>query len=388
MSDSAGLRYQQRVILFWGQFGPYHRDRCRALAAALGSSGAVMGLEIADRSPYYAWQPDVTGIDNFTFQTLFPGVSYHDIGRFSRFWRLVMRCLTLKARYVFLCNCEQFEYFLTAVVLRMAGRRVYVMQNAKFDDKPRRLWFELLKKIIYLPYSGALVSGARTYSYLRFLGYPDARLAKGYNSLSVERIRRLAGAPPAPGGAAFADRHFTAVARFLPKKNLDLLIDAHALYRERAGASARPLVICGSGPLEQDLKERAAGAAGIRFPGFLQEDGVARTLATSLALVLPSLEEQWGLVVNEALAMGVPVLVSDNVGARDSLVRTAVNGYVFEPDNTEGLSYLMERLSTDEAEWRRLSAAALDWAPKGDSARFVEGVISLTGLSVERGGIS
>jgi glycosyltransferase involved in cell wall biosynthesis len=139
-------------------------------------------------------------------------------------------------------------------------------------------------------------------------------------------------------------------------------------------------MICGSGPLESDLKERARGCDGIHFLGFLQEDGVARALASSLALILPSVEEQWGLVVNEALAMGVPVLVSDNAGARDVLVRTAVNGYVFEPDNAAGLAQLMLRLAADEIEWRRLSEGAVAAAPAGDVARFVEGVVELTGI--------
>jgi glycosyltransferase involved in cell wall biosynthesis len=78
--------------------------------------------------------------------------------------------------------------------------------------------------------------------------------------------------------------------------------------------------------------------------------------------------------------MGVPVLVADNVGARDLLVRTAVDGYVFEPDNAEGLAQLMCRLSTDEDEWRRLAEGALAAAPAGDVARFVEGVSALTGI--------
>ena len=179
------------------------------------------------------------------------------------------------------------------------------------------------------------------------------------------------------------ERHFTAVARFVPKKNLFLLLEAYALYRRRAGAEPRRLVLCGDGPLMDDLRadaDRRDLGDLVSFPGFVQTDEVARLLASSLALVLPSTEEQWGLVVNEALAMGVPVLVSDNVGARDTLVRTAVNGYVFEPDNGEGLSRLMERLAGDEGEWRRLSEAAARFAPLGDVARFVDGVRVLTGL--------
>ncbi len=92
---------------------------------------------------------------------------------------------------------------------------------------------------------------------------------------------------------------------------------------------------------------------------------------------MPSKEEQWGLVVNEALALGLPILCSDNVGARDSLVRTAVNGYIFEPDNIQGLAALMLRLASDESEWSRFAGASQDLAKLGDAARFAEAAVSL-----------
>lgn len=365
------------VAFVWGQFGPYHMDRCEAAASGLGADVTVVGIEVAGRSDYYAWAETGAG-RSFGKQTLFPGRSYNSTSWWARFVRLTRACLVSRARHVFLCHVSDVEYFLTALVLRLTGRRVYAMTESKFDDLPRRAWREALKKLFYLPYCGVLVGGARTRAYMAFLGFPKGSLAEGYDSISIERIRALAGAPPAPGGMPFAGRHFTAIARFVPKKNLVLLLDAYACYRATAGSAARDLVLCGSGPLEDEL--RAAASEGVHFAGFLQEEGVARTLAGTLALVLPSAEEQWGLVVNEALAMGVPVLVTDQVGARDSLVRTAVDGYVFEPDNVEGLAALLRRLAVDEDEWRRLAANTARFAERGDVTRFAEGVRALIGL--------
>jgi glycosyltransferase involved in cell wall biosynthesis len=339
----------------------------------------VVGIEIADRSREYDWRPK--GAERaFLKETLFPGQGYEDVGAFAQYRRLVARCVALRARHVLLCHYERAESFCVAVTLRLLGRRVYTMFDSKFDDKPRSAWRELFKKLFLLPYCGALVSSSRSRAYLKFLGYSDHWIAEGYDTVSIARVRALAGAEPAPGGVPFASRHFTVVARFVPKKNLGLAIKAYALYRAKSSSNRRDLVICGSGPLGAELEAKARGIDGIRFMGFLQEDGIAQTLANSLALILPSVEEQWGLVVNEALAMGAPVLAADNVGARDLLVRTAVDGYVFEPDNAEGLARLMWRLATDEGEWRRLAAGALAAAPAGDVARFVEGVSVLTGI--------
>ena len=233
--------------------------------------------------------------------------------------------------------------------------------------------------MLYLPYHGAMVGGRRTVEYLRFLGFRRRKVVEGYDTVDIARIRDLAASPPAPDGTSFSDRHFTVVARLVPKKNISLAISAYALYRVQAGGGVRPLVIVGYGPLEDTLRDEAEQTEGVRFEGFLQSDGVAGVLASSLAFILPSTEEQWGQVVNEALAMGVPVLCSDNVGARDSLIRTAVNGYVFEPDNAQGLAQLMLRIGADEDEWRRLAEACHDFAEAGDVSRFADATLALLG---------
>jgi glycosyltransferase involved in cell wall biosynthesis len=106
----------------------------------------------------------------------------------------------------------------------------------------------------------------------------------------------------------------------------------------------------------------------------LGAEGVARILASTLALILPSVEEQHGLVVNEALAMGVPVLISDNCGARDLLVRSGINGYIFEPDNASGLAHFMGVLDRDAEEWQRLAQGTRQFLPAVDSGLFVSSV--------------
>ena len=84
--------------------------------------------------------------------------------------------------------------------------------------------------------------------------------------------------------------------------------------------------------------------------------------------------------------MGVPILCSDRVGARDSLVRAGVNGYVFEPDNAQGLARLMGQISGDETLWRAFAEAALSFAEKGDATRFAEAVAELVGAKSAPGG--
>jgi len=372
-------RSRKPTMLFqWTSHGPYHLDRLEAVHAARITDLDIVGAATTASTDSHPWdrisseQVNIYNLVDQKFQET------------SSWQRLVPRLRDLrnyKIEYAFLCNYELIDTFAVAVVLRLCGAKVYSMMDSKFDDKKRLLWRELLKSFFLLPYHGALVSGRRSREYVEFLGMRPDLVFEGYDTVSVARIRALAQAQPAPNGTPFALRHFTVVARHVPKKNLFLVVDAYARYRQAAGANARALHFCGTGEFEESLRADVArrDLAGVEFRGWLGAEAVAKALATSLALILPSVEEQWGLVVNEALAMGVPILCSDNVGARDSLVRTAVNGYVFESDNGEGLAHLMTRLATDEHEWRRMAEAASEFSYKGDTCQFVSAVAKVLG---------
>lgn len=366
------------LVFAWSQFGPYHMDRCEALGKALAGRRRVIGLELVTEAEVYAWAPSGAG-RAFEKRTLFPGKRLSEVSPWQELAALLGACLGAGARHVFLCDFQRPTIFLTALLLRLFGRRVIVMQDSKFDDKPRSLWRELGKAVLYRPYSAAFVGGCRSRDYLEFLGLPAERIVTGYDTVSVERLQQLAGADPAPGGLPYAERHFTVIARFVPQKNLMLALDAYAAYRRRCADRPRRLRLCGAGPLEGALRRHVAerGIDGVAFCGWLDEQGVARVLASALALILPSREEPFGLVVNEAIALGVPVLLSETCGARDALVRSGVNGHVFEPDNVEGLAHFMDGLARDEAEWRRLAANAARFRPAADTAAFIAGVEAL-----------
>lgn len=364
-----------RMVFLWESFGPHHVDRCEACAQHFAGRYKVCGVEIATFDANYEWRGSI-GSEGFRKVTLFPGVVSQKIGAMRCFFRIVRTCLKLRAKYIFFCNYNLPAVFFSAVVLRLLGRRLITMQDSKFDDKQRYLVKEIVKSILYAPYQAALAAGARSKAYLTFLGLPEDRVVIGYDTVSVERVRALAETLPAPDGVPHADRHFTIVARFVPKKNLSLALDAYAAYVARHPETARELHLCGSGELEGELRQQAErlGLKGVYFRGYLQEHEIARVLGSSLALILPSVEEQHGLVINEALAMGVPVLVSDNCGARDLLVRSGVNGFVFEPDNADGLAHFMAIIDQDIDEWTRLATGARQFQRPADTTLFVDAV--------------
>jgi L-malate glycosyltransferase len=384
-----GRRAKPALIFVWEQFSVYHVDRLEAVAACAGGTYTTVGVEFASRSQTYAWEPAASS-SAVVRHTVFPGGVFEDTWWLQRLWRLIRVCLIYPRAAIFLCNTERPEIVIAALVFRLLGRKLYGLFETKFDDKPRSITWEGLKHFVFRPYHGGLLGGRRHAEFYTFLGFSPASLHVGYDTVSVDRIRALAGVEPAPGGTPFEDRHFTVIARFVEKKNLRLALDAYAsYYHEVAPEHRRQLVFCGSGPLEPELRRLVQfldlDGDAVLFAGFLNAREVARSLGRTLALILPSRYEQWGLVINEALAVGVPILCSDNVGARDTLVRNAVNGYIFEPDNTTALARAMIRLATDRAEWTRLSRGTQRFAALGDTREFAAGVGRLIGDPEFRG---
>ena len=255
--------------------------------------------------------------------------------------------------------------------LRAAGKRVVLMSESKRDDTRRDWWREASKRILLSCYHAAIVGGPRQVSYMHDLGFRGRPVLTGYDTVSVARLRSLAGETC----LAWRTRPFVYVGRFVAKKNLFVLLKAYARYADRHGRNARRLVMVGDGPLLADLKGIAARlnvAESVEWPGFLDARATAEVMRQALALMLVSVEEQWGLVVNEAAAFSLPVIVSRNVGARETLVRHLQTGLVVPELNIADIANAMDLLSTDEARWLAMRDASRDLAVMGDVRHFAD----------------
>lgn len=364
------------VGLVWAQFAAYHVDRLEAVGQRLAGRAEVLAVEVAARSRVYAWEPS-RAVAATRKVRLFAQQEFEDIAPLRRWWaafRLLRRCDTV---FVGLPYGEP-DALLLAWTLRACGVRVVMMTASKWDDRPRRIAKELGKALLLGAFGAALVGGARQRAYVRFLGFVRRPVLCGYNTVSVLRVQAQAAA----GNAAlpppsFAERPFVFVGRFVAKKQLDLLLTAYAGYACRAGAGAHRLEMIGSGEQEPQLRRQAEQlgiAALIDWAGFLDAPEVAARLARGLALILISREEQWGLAINEALAVGLPVIASAQVGAREALVGNLDNGWVVEPGSLDGLVAALAAIAADEAGWSAMSQAAHRRAWLGDSERFADAV--------------
>ena len=366
-------RAEGPIIFLWDNFGPLHVDRCDALSKSIPTR-EIIGLEMFAKSSDYSWKSENGSL--FRKITIQQRIGGNHWSIFS----ILRTIISNKPHAIFFCHYQRYEIAISALFCRLIGIKVFTMNDSKFDDYSRNLIKELMKSLFFRPYHGALVASRRTSEYLQFLGIKKTNIFEGYDAVSVDRIRHLAGSHTAPLEMSFDDRHFTIVARLIPKKNISLALKAFS--KLVFSGCSRKLVVCGDGPLESELKILAINLgieSRVEFRGFIQTAEVCRVLSSTLALILPSTEEQFGQVIPEALAMGVPVLVSENCGARDYLVKSGVNGFIFEPTNVDGLFYFMSLINTDRDLWQGMAKAALQSSRRGDVENFVNGVKGLIG---------
>ena len=370
---------QPRIALIWAQFSAYHGDRLEAVARRLAGRAEVLGIEVCARSHAYRWEPS-GAVRGARKHCLFPGQAFEDVPPLRRWWAQLRAVRGCDVVFVGLGYNEP-DAVLLGWALRLMGVRVVVMTASKWDDRPRRIGLELAKRFLLAPFVAAVVGGARQHDYVRFLGFRRRPVLCGYNTVGVRRIRVQAGDPVGMAQPEFAQRPFVFVGRFVPKKQLDLLLDAYARYVARVGGQAHRLVLIGAGEQEAELRQRCAalGLAGlVDWPGFLGATEVAEQLSRGLALVLVSREEQWGLVVNEALAVGLPVIVSRQAGAADALVGNFETGFVVSPGAVAEIAAAMTAMAADPQRWAAMSAKAARRSWLGDAGRFADAIEVLT----------
>ncbi|MBN1256781.1 MAG: glycosyltransferase family 4 protein, partial [Planctomycetes bacterium] len=175
---------------------------------------------------------------------------------------------------------------------------------------------------------------------------------------------------------------FLYVGRFVESKRVDLLIKAYALLRGREVDAA--LVLVGSGLKEsafrQQVKER--NIKDLYFLGYKQPAELPALYTMADATILPSDEEPWGVVVNESLACGTPVIASDHVGAAPDLIESNRTGNIFRAGDVEALTATMRRFINllHQSEPKAIADAcreqALAWGYKLCKESFLSAVMS------------
>ncbi|MGC2424878.1 MAG: glycosyltransferase family 4 protein [Nitrospirota bacterium] len=204
-----------------------------------------------------------------------------------------------------------------------------------------------LKKFIVEGADGFIAYGTKAKEYLESLGADSYRIKICLNTVDMKYFRDRALQVRAGEGfkerrAGFPELLLLYSGQLIERKGLSRVLLSLGRLKDRDIG----LIILGSGPQEAELKRLCgqSGLTNVYFEGFRNQEELPGYYALADALVLPSIEEAWGLVVNEALASGQYVLCSKYAGAGYDLITQGFNGELIDPDDTDGLTESIKSL--------------------------------------------
>ncbi len=372
-----------RVAVLFQRLGPYHHARLNAAGKLL----SVWGVEACATEDTYAWDK-IEGASAFTRVTL----TERDSG--DRQWRHELHRKMLNALdeikpQVVVVPGWSFADALSALWwCAQTHTPSVVMSESTAWDEPRVAWKEWIKSRLVKLNSAALAGGTPHRDYLAQLGLVRKKIFLGYDVVDNDYFQRKSAEARSQKSEirsklGLPETFFLASARFVEKKNLFRLVQAYGRYRalaEKSGtekAKIWPLVLLGDGELKTEIKKTISELGletFVHLSGFKQYDELPAYFGLASAFVHASTTEQWGLVVNEAMASGLPVLVSNRCGCAADLVLPGVNGFQFDPNNVDQLAQLLLKISTENFPLADFGAASQRLIADWGTERFASGL--------------
>lgn len=333
-----------KITVIFDNLGPYHIARLDRLSHQCD----LLAIELYSKSHEYSWKTEVrVPFRRVTLEQKFNG-------RLVRFKTLSSTLLLEAPDVVFIAGWSSRASLQALAWCLCHGVPSVVMADSQFIDSRRGILSEFIKKSLVSKFSGALVAGSPHKEYANKLGIKIPFIMKGYNAVDNDHFKRTADNVKKEQlkhrcKLDLPEKFFLVVARLIEKKNIIALLEAYSSYRQMVpNHRLWNLVIAGDGPLYDEIVNKISflGISElVQMKGFLQYDETAEVISLAEALVLPSLVDQWGLVVNEAMAAGIPVLVSDRCGSVKDLVIDGKTGFQFSPEDPIAIAHLLAKFS-------------------------------------------
>jgi glycosyltransferase involved in cell wall biosynthesis len=249
-------------------------------------------------------------------------------------------------------------FYAGALGLRWAkrnGRKFIMFDDAKATDVKRNVLVQTIKNLITRQIDALwLPSNDYASGYSPLFNKKNVHFFYGYNCVDNDQFK-------VNEEASFDKNTIICIARLVPIKNIENLLKAWNAVE--AANETYKLIIIGDGSLITGLKQlaQANSLKRVQFLGAMSNEKVVRHLHDADALILPSWAESWGLVVNEAMAAGLPVLLSNKVNAAGTLLQEGVNGYSFSPGNiSEMQQKLVDFVKLSRPAKKQMSANSLN----------------------------
>jgi len=273
---------------------------------------------------------------------------------------LLWKFIRLRPDYI-VCTGWDCPAYYVAVFYAMLFRikRVLWSGTSGYRQMSRKRWVQAVKRGFIRCFNAYLSYGSAAADYLVEHGAARDKIAVGYNTVDVPLFMKKADEARRTDQLETLRRQYPGkvilyVGRFLEFKRVDLLLDALAKMKQGDWTC----LLIGWGPEGDTLRARCEQAdlkGKVHFLDYLPPEQLAPYYALARAFVLPSRWEPWGLVVNEAMACGAPVVVSQGAGCARDLIEEERTGFSYPWDDTDRLAEILDRLMRDDTLYEALS---------------------------------
>lgn len=384
------------VVVHWPRLGPYHIARLKATEQVFSQHRfRINVLEIYRSDNEYLWESIDQG-DEFERSTLFPEATSREISRLLLFKKIWGWLETIQPYAVAINGYSSWDSLFILLWCHINNCVPILMSESKLDDAHRMIVKEYIKKKIVSQFNAALCGGTPHRAYLKQLGMPENRIYDGYDAVDnqffieeTDKVRQSSRDFHALPGLQDTRPFFLASGRFIPRKNFIGLIRAYKLYKQNCQRNNQDpwrLVILGNGPQREELFAEIILThlqQDICLAGVYMVKDLPAYYALASAFIHPTLQDQWGLVVNEAMASSLPILVSNKAGCSMDLIQDGNEGFAFNPEDVADLGALMFKFSSRQVDLGKMRQAALRKIMSWGVERFARNLLQAVFIGVK-----
>lgn len=313
-----------KVVFLHNDFRVYWRGRLYYLRNFMANHGIFINvIEIFGQGSAYSF--DKVTNKEYWWECLFPNEQISELNLKIVRKRIHKRLDEINPDFII---CGALAFTSGAIGLQWAKRnkkKIIIFDDAKHSEYRRNILTKFVKRTLTTQADAFLVpSNDYDEEYLNW-GVDKRNLYYGLSCVNNSFYNKKWKGPSKD------IKTIICVARLVPIKNLNGLL--HAWQNVELKFSNYRLIIVGDGPEYLPLKQLAEelNLSSVQLLGPLNSRSIAKILSESDAFILPSFSESWGMVVNEAMASGLPVILSNRVNAGSTLLSEGNNGFLFNP---------------------------------------------------------
>jgi len=262
-----------------------------------------------------------------------------------RYIKILMTC---RCHVIIVPGWSSIQAYLAFLICKVRMKPYVLISDSQLCDNKPTFWKEIIKRFIVKRASSFFVAGKRAKEYLIYLGASDKDIVCGLNVVDNTRFSTALSFSSKFHNLESKTINILTIAHLRPEKNLErslLALDCFIKYSKKAVTWH----VVGFGPLRKRLQSLIDRMElPVFLTGHLQQEEIISLMKDTHLYWHPSISEPWGLAVNEAVASGLPCLVSSQSGSSPDLVNT--NGWTYDASSIdaaiESLKLVFSNLST------------------------------------------